>query len=86
MFSVILTVCININSSFYCDAMNDEIILYKRLEILKDRHRELDESIDQVSGGVLTDQLQLHRLKKERLALRDQISRLEDQLYPDIIA
>jgi hypothetical protein len=66
--------------------MNDEIVLFKRLETLKDRHRELDESIDQIATGALTDQLQLHRLKKERLALRDQISRLEDQLYPDIIA
>ncbi len=66
--------------------MNDEIVLYKRLETLRDRHRELDENIDQVSGAVLTDQLQLMRVKKERLALRDQISRLEDQLYPDIIA
>lgn len=66
--------------------MNDEIVLYKRLEILKDRHSELDESIDQIAAAPLTDQLQLHRLKKERLALRDQISRLEDQLYPDIIA
>jgi hypothetical protein len=66
--------------------MNDEIILFKRLEILKEKHRQLDESIDQVANAQLTDQLQLMRLKKERLALRDQISRLEEEMYPDIIA
>ena len=66
--------------------MNDEIVIFKKLELLKEKHRELDETIDQISGGVLTDQLQLHRLKKERLAIRDQMSRLEDILYPDIIA
>jgi hypothetical protein len=66
--------------------MNEDITLFKRLETLRDRHRELDEQIDQISGGVLTDQLQLHRLKKERLSLRDQMCRIEDQLYPDIIA
>lgn len=66
--------------------MNDEIVIFKKLELLKDKHRELDETIDQISGGPLTDQLQLHRLKKERLAIRDQMSRLEDMLYPDIIA
>lgn len=66
--------------------MNEEIVLHKRLELLKEKHRELDETIDQISGGPLTDQLQLHRLKKERLSIRDQMSRLEDVLYPDIIA
>lgn len=66
--------------------MNDEIVIFKKLELLKDKHRELDETIDQISGAPLTDQLQLHRLKKERLAIRDQMSRLEDMLYPDIIA
>lgn len=66
--------------------MNDEIILFKRLEILKEKHRQLDESIDQVASAQMTDQLQLMRLKKERLALRDQISRLEEEMYPDIIA
>jgi hypothetical protein len=66
--------------------MTDDIAIFKRLEILKEKHRELDETIDQISGAPLTDQLQLHRLKKERLALRDQMSRLEDVLYPDIIA
>lgn len=64
--------------------MNDEIALLKRLEILREKHRALDESIDQAS--VQFNQLQLHRLKKERLALRDQIGQLEELLYPDIIA
>lgn len=66
--------------------MNDEIIIFKRLEILREKHTALDETIDQISGAPLTDQLHLHRLKKERLALRDQMSRLEEILYPDIIA
>ncbi len=66
--------------------MNDEIILFKRLELLKEKHRVLDETIDQIANSQFTDQLQLHRLKKERLSLRDQIGQIEELLYPDIIA
>lgn len=58
----------------------------KRLEILRVEHRDLDAAIEalRVSGSV--DQLQIARLKKRKLMLKDQISQIEDYLIPDIIA
>lgn len=53
---------------------------------LKQEHRDLDMAIDALEGIVAGDQLQIQRLKKRKLALKDQIIRLEDQLTPDIIA
>jgi len=57
----------------------------KRLEALRLEHRDLDAAIDALSGGV-SYQLQVARLKKRKLRLKDQISLLEDYLIPDIIA
>ena len=56
------------------------------LERLRQEHRDLDAAIEalQLMGAV--DQLQLARLKKRKLILRDRISYLDDQLTPDIIA
>jgi hypothetical protein len=56
------------------------------LERLRQEHRDLDAAIEalQVMGTV--DQLQVARLKKRKLVLRDRISFLDDQLTPDIIA
>ena len=56
-----------------------------RLEILKIDHRDLDAAIGSLSATA-PDQLQLARLKKRKLRLRDEIAMLEDQLIPDIIA
>jgi len=58
----------------------------KRLAGLKVEHRDLDIAIEALvqSGG--PDQLQVARLKKRKLRLRDQISQIEDFLTPDIIA
>ncbi len=53
---------------------------------LKQEHRDLDMAIDALESMVAGDQLQVQRLKKRKLALKDQIIRLEDQLTPDIIA
>ncbi|HEX7873253.1 MAG TPA: DUF465 domain-containing protein [Sphingobium sp.] len=58
----------------------------QRLEILRVEHRDLDCAIGALSGAPLPDQLQLARLKKRKLRLRDEISLLEDSLVPDIIA
>jgi hypothetical protein len=57
-----------------------------RLMELREEHRAMDAAIEalQFAGG--SDQLQIARLKKRKLALRDQISWLEDRLNPDIIA
>lgn len=60
--------------------------LRKRLELLKSEHRDLDAAIAALMESGSTDQLQIARLKKRKLALRDQIAKLEDTLLPDIIA
>lgn len=53
---------------------------------LKQQHRDLDAAIDSLAQAPTADQLQLRRLKKQKLTLKDEISTLEDQLLPDIIA
>ncbi len=58
----------------------------RRLAELKAAHRALDNQIDQLVRDGFGDQLQLQRLKKQKLALRDRITRLEDEILPDIIA
>ena len=60
--------------------------LRKRLEGLKIEHRDLDVAIIALGNGATVDQLQLARLKKRKLRLRDQIALIEDHLIPDIIA
>jgi len=60
--------------------------LRKRLEALKIEHRDLDAAIDALTAAGTPDQLQIARLKKRRLKLKDQISVIEDYLIPDIIA
>lgn len=64
--------------------------LRKRLELLRIEHRDLDAAISALTtAGQLQgtgDQLQIARLKKRKLAIRDQIAILEDHLLPDIIA
>jgi hypothetical protein len=60
--------------------------LKKRLEMLKIEHRDLDAAIDALSTAGSTDQLQMARLKKRKLKLKDQIAMIEDYLIPDIIA
>jgi hypothetical protein len=57
-----------------------------KLQALRSEHRDLDEVIDRLLATPPFDQLQLQRLKKRKLGLKDQILRLESQLIPDIIA
>jgi len=63
---------------------NSEI--QRRLEALRSEHRDLDAAIDALRQTGVADQLQLARLKKRKLRLRDEITQLEDHLIPDIIA
>jgi hypothetical protein len=56
----------------------------KRLELLRSEHRDLDIAIEALAGS--TDQLQIARLKKRKLQLKDQIHLIEDSFLPDIIA
>ena len=65
--------------------MNEEE-MKKRLDVLRTEHRDLDAAIDALSGAGSTDQLQIARLKKRKLRLKDQIAMIEDYLIPDIIA
>jgi hypothetical protein len=66
--------------------LNIEEMLRIRLNVLKREHRDLDEAIYALEASGRPDQLTLRRLKKQKLSLKDQITRLEDQLIPDIIA
>ncbi len=66
--------------------LNFEEMLRIRLEVLRREHRDLDDAIRALAGGGRADALSLQRLKKQKLALKDQIVRIEDQLIPDIIA
>ncbi|HEU4651792.1 MAG TPA: DUF465 domain-containing protein [Croceibacterium sp.] len=58
----------------------------KRLAGLRVEHRDLDAAISALSAADSQDQLQIARLKKRKLRLKDQIALIEDYLTPDIIA
>lgn len=58
----------------------------RRLELLRVEHRDLDGAIMALVDAGGGDQMQIARLKKRKLRLRDEIAALEDQLIPDIIA
>lgn len=60
--------------------------LHLRLQALSEEHRDLDAAIDALRGQTGHDQLQLARLKKRKLRLRDEMSQIGDMLLPDIIA
>ena len=58
----------------------------EKLALLREEHQDLDSAVRAVETQALPDQLLIARLKKRKLVLRDQITALEDQLTPDIIA
>ena len=64
----------------------DDTALRAELAALQTEHRALDDRIAALSEGALGNQLEVRRLKKRKLMLRDRIARLEDQIFPDIIA
>ena len=66
--------------------VDDTAELEAELARLKQEHRDLDTAIEALERMVAGDQLQIQRLKKRKLVLKDRISYLEDQLTPDIIA
>jgi hypothetical protein len=68
------------------EAKPDEQALRARIAELRVEHQDLDAAVTALEAGVRPDQIQIARLKKKKLALRDQIALLEDQLTPDIIA
>ena len=64
----------------------DEREIVRWLEAVRTDHRDLDAAIDALLATGTADQLQIARLKKRKLLLRDEITMLEGQLIPDIIA
>ena len=61
-------------------------VLKAKLQALLSEHRDLDDVIAQLSGASASDKLQMQRLKKRKLALKDEIARLHALVLPDIIA
>jgi hypothetical protein len=69
------------------DASEDnDISIERRLGVLREDHKDLDDAIQALELRYQPDMLQIARLKRKKLALKDEIGRLEDQLTPDIIA
>ena len=64
----------------------DESELRTQLAQLRQEHRDLDVAIEALHNSPGADRLQVQRLKKRKLQLRDRIIQIEDQLTPDIIA
>ena len=64
----------------------DPVEVHSRLELLKLEHRDLDAAIEALRGVPGHDQIQLARLKKRKLRLKDEIEILHDMIVPDIIA
>ncbi len=60
--------------------------IQQRLAVLREEHRDLDRAIASLVETPTMDQLQLRRLKKRKLRLKDQIAYWEDQLLPDLDA
>ncbi len=66
--------------------MNREEMLAQELEHLRDEHQDLNEAIAALQSESRANQLSITRLKKRKLALKDRIQRIEDEITPDIIA
>jgi hypothetical protein len=63
-----------------------DIAIERRLADLREDHKDLDDAIRALEDRFQPDMLQIARLKRKKLALKDEIGRLEDLLTPDIIA
>lgn len=66
--------------------MDSNEVLRVKLEVLKREHRDLDDAIHVLETSGRGDQLVMRRLKKQKLGLKDRITRIQDILTPDIIA
>ncbi|GAB5504507.1 YdcH family protein [Pyruvatibacter sp.] len=68
------------------DDAESEDALRAKLVQLRQQHRDMDAAIDALEASGAADPLRIRRLKKMKLAIRDEIGFIEDQLVPDIIA
>lgn len=66
--------------------MTDKDLLEKQLAELRKEHRELDETIQDLAANAPYDPIELQRMKKRKLHLKDEIARMDSALLPDIIA
>ena len=66
--------------------MIEQEILQEKLTELRQEHRDLDDAIDRMMRTQPVDFIQIQRLKKRKLTLKDMISKMESDLVPDIIA
>ncbi len=64
----------------------DPADIVAQLHQLRVEHRDLDAAIERLSGDIRMDELQLRRLKKRKLLIKDSIARLESRLIPDLDA
>jgi len=65
---------------------DSDVAIERRLAALREEHQDLSDSIEALEERPQPDMLQIARLKRRKLALKDEIVRLEDLLMPDIIA
>jgi len=65
---------------------DEKVQIQERLQVLEIEHHDLDDVIDRLAVDPSLDRLQLQRLKKRKLLLKDQIAKLRTRLIPDIIA
>lgn len=66
--------------------MEDQDALRTKLSDLESQHRDLDDVIARLAEGPSVDQIQMQRLKKRKLLLKDEIAKVKSKLLPDIIA
>ena len=66
--------------------IEEQQILKARLYVLESEHRDLDDVIERLSEEKPFDQLQLQRLKKRKLVLKDEMALVRSRILPDIIA
>jgi hypothetical protein len=64
----------------------DSEVITRRIQVLRQEHGDLEAAIEALQTAPAVDQLQIARIKKRKLRIKDEISQLEDLLIPDIIA
>jgi len=64
----------------------DSEVIARRIETLRQEHGDLEAAVDALLSAPAIDQLQIARIKKRKLRIKDEIALLEDMLIPDIIA
>jgi hypothetical protein len=76
----------NISCPMTAEQMTQKDVLRTKLEVLRSEHQDLDIAIRSLQDRAITDEFAIKRLKKRKLALKDQMTRIKDSLIPDIIA